>query len=155
VIIGEYKGGASINQMTSNNIVDKKGIHYMFFLTGQFCRFVIVGFINTFNYYLLYLFFNNIVHFHYMAAHIVSFLISMVGSFYLNSYFTYKTKPTVKKLLQFPLTYVVNITVSSTAIYIFVVLMNLNENVSPLLASVLAIPFTFVISKMILTKESN
>lgn len=126
----------------------------MFFLTAQFWRFVIVGFINTFNYYVLYLLFHNIVHIHYMAAHIVSFLISMVGSFYLNSYFTYKTKPTLKKFLQFPLTYVVNITVSSTAIYILVDLMGLDENISPLLASVLAIPFTFIISKVILTKES-
>jgi putative flippase GtrA len=88
-----------------------------------------------------------------MAAHVVSFLISMVGSFYLNSYFTYKIKPTLKKFLQFPLTYIINITVSSAAIYIFVVLLNLDENLSPLLASVLAIPFTFVISKLILTKE--
>jgi putative flippase GtrA len=125
----------------------------MFFLTAQFWRFVIVGFINTCNYYVLFLFFNNIVPFHYMAAHIVSFLISMVGSFYLNSYFTYKIKPTLKKFLQFPLTYIVNITVSSAAIYIFVVLLNLDENISPLLASVLAIPFTFVISKLILTRE--
>jgi len=125
----------------------------MFFLTAQFWRFVIVGIINTCNYYVLFLFFNNIVPFHYMAAHIVSFLISMVGSFYLNSYFTYKIKPTLKKFLQFPLTYIVNITVSSAAIYIFVVLLNLDENISPLIASVLAIPFTFVISKLILTKE--
>ena len=127
----------------------------MFLLTAQFWRFVIVGFINTFNYYVLYLFFHNIFHLHYMAAHIVSFLISMVGSFYLNSYFTYKTKPTLKKFLQFPLTYVVNITVSSTAIYILVDLMKLDENISPLLASVLAIPFTFAISKIILTKGSH
>ncbi|MDQ1000791.1 putative flippase GtrA [Neobacillus niacini] len=125
----------------------------MFFLTAQFWRFVIVGFTNTGNYYVLFLFFNNIVPLHYMAAHIVSFLISMVGSFYLNSYFTYKIKPTLKKFLQFPLTYIVNITVSSTAIYIFVVLLKLDENISPLLASVLAIPFTFVISKLILTNE--
>lgn len=127
----------------------------MLFLHAQFWRFVIVGVINTGNYYMLFLFLHNIVHIHYMAAHIISFIISMVGSFYLNSYFTYKTKPTMKKFIQFPLTYLVNITVSSTAIYIFVVLLNLDENLSPLLASVMAIPFTFLISKIILTKETN
>jgi putative flippase GtrA len=127
----------------------------MFFLSAQFWRFVIVGFINTFNYYILYLLFHNLLNFYYMAAHIISFLISMVGSFYLNSYFTYKTKPTLKKFLQFPLTYVVNISVSSAAIYILVDLMGMNETISPLLASVLAIPFTFIISKIILTKESH
>ncbi|WP_347568709.1 GtrA family protein [Neobacillus sp. MM2021_6] len=49
-----------------------------------------VGFINTFNYYVLYLIFHNLTHLNYMTVHIFSFLISMVGSFYLNSYFTNK-----------------------------------------------------------------
>jgi putative flippase GtrA len=130
-------------------------LNKLFFLTPQFWRFVIVGFINTFNYYILYLFFHNLLNVNYMISHIISFLISMVGSFYLNSYFTYKVKPTMKKFLQFPLTYVVNITVSSAAIYILVELMGMDENVSPLLASVIAIPFTFIISKVILTKEAS
>lgn len=88
-----------------------------------------------------------------MAAHIISFLISMVGSFYLNSYFTYKTKPTLKKFLQFPLTYVVNIGISTIALWVFVNLLSLDKNLSPLLSTVLAIPFTFAVSKIILTKE--
>jgi putative flippase GtrA len=130
-------------------------LYKLFFLTPQFWRFVIVGFINTFNYYILYLFFHNLLNFNYMVSHIISFLISMIGSFYLNSYFTYKVKPTFKKFLQFPLTYVVNISVSSAAIYILVELMGMDENISPLLASVIAIPFTFIISKVILTKEAS
>jgi putative flippase GtrA len=125
----------------------------MFFLTRQFWRFVIVGLINTFNYYVLYLLFFNLLSFYYMAAHIISFLISMVGSFYLNSYFTYKTKPTLKKFLQFPLTYVVNIGISTVALWVFVNLLSLDKNLSPLLSTVLAIPFTFAVSKIILTKE--
>lgn len=125
----------------------------MFFLTRQFWRFVIVGLINTFNYYVLYLLFFNLLSFYYMAAHIISFLISMVGSFYLNSYFTYKTRPTLKKFLQFPLTYVVNIGISTVALWVFVNLLSLDKNLSPLLSTVLAIPFTFAVSKIILTKE--
>ncbi|WP_210366128.1 GtrA family protein [Bacillus sp. REN3] len=126
-----------------------------FFLSAQFWRFVIVGFINTLHYYILYLFFYHLIDFHYMAAHIISFLISMVGSFYLNSYFTYKVKPTLKKFLQFPLTYVVNISITTLAIWLFVDIMGWSENISPLLASGLAIPFTFVVSKLILTEGSR
>jgi putative flippase GtrA len=126
----------------------------MFFLRAQFWRFVIVGFLNTLNYYILYLLFFNLLGMHYMAAHIISFLLSMIGSFYMNSYFTYKTKPTIKKFLQFPLTYVVNIGVSSLAIWVFVDLLSLNENIAPLLATILAIPFTYGISKVILTQKA-
>lgn len=89
-----------------------------------------------------------------MAAHINSFLLSMIGSFYLNSYFTYKTRPTLKKFLQFPLTYIVNISITSVAMWVFVDLLTLNKNLAPLLATVLAIPFTYAISKIILTKEA-
>src|SRR5262249_40736958 len=110
----------------------------------QIVRFVLVGIANTLNYYLLYFLFQSILSIPYIWAHILAFLISMIGSFYMNSYFTYKIKPTLKKFLQFPLTYVINIVVSTTTIYVLVDLLGMNEKVSPLLASVLAIPFTFV-----------
>lgn len=125
----------------------------MFIFSKQFWRFVVVGFTNTFNYYVLYLFFNHLLNMPYLGAHILAFLISMIGSFYLNSYFTYKTRPTLKKFLQFPLTYVVNFVVTTSGVFILVDILKLDENISPLLASVIAIPFTFIISKMILLKE--
>jgi putative flippase GtrA len=126
-----------------------------FILNEQFVRFVIVGVINTLNYYVLYLLFYHLAGLNYMSAHIIAFLISMIGSFYLNSYFTYKVKPTFKKFLQFPLTYVVNITVTTLAIWVFVDVLGWSESLSPLLATVLAIPFTFVVSKFILTGNNQ
>lgn len=116
-------------------------------------RFVLVGFLNTANYYILYLFFMHIVSLPYMAAHLSAFFISMVGSFYFNSYFTYKVKPTLRKFLQFPLTYVVNISVSSAALFLLVDLMNFNENISPLIAQGITIPATFFVSKKVLTND--
>jgi putative flippase GtrA len=124
-------------------------------LSEQFIRFVIVGVINTFNYYVLYLLFYHLLDLNYMPAHIIAFLTSMIGSFYLNSYFTYKVKPTLKKFLQFPLTYVVNITVTTLAIWFFVDVLGWSETLSPLLATILAIPFTFVVSKFILTGNTK
>nr|WP_203332726.1 GtrA family protein [Planococcus beigongshangi] len=118
-------------------------------------RFVLVGFLNTANYYILYLFFMHILTLPYMGAHLSAFFISMVGSFYFNSYFTYKVKPTLRKFLQFPLTYVVNISVSSTALFLLVDLLNFNENISPLIAQGITIPATFFVSKKVLTSEKN
>ncbi|MCM3088097.1 GtrA family protein [Bhargavaea ginsengi] len=114
-----------------------------------------VGGMNTLNYYVLYLLFLHLADLNYLTSHILAFLISMVGSFYMNSYFTYRTKPTLKKFLQFPLTYVVNITVTTVSIYVLVDLLSLDENISPLVASLIAIPFTFLISKKILVKEEQ
>lgn len=124
-------------------------------LLKQATRFVIIGFINTGNYYVLYLFLYMVLHAHYMAAHIAAFGISMIGSFFLNSYFTYESKPTLKKFFQFPLTYVVNITVATSALFILTDLMKMNGKITPLLASAIAIPFTFVLSRKILADNRN
>lgn len=118
-------------------------------INKEVIKFVIVGFINTFNYYILYLIFIFLFKY-YLAAHILAFLISMVGSFFMNSYFTYQTKPTLRKFLQFPLTYLVNITVSTSTLFILVDMLHFNKKVSPLMASVIAIPFTFIVSRKIL-----
>lgn len=122
-------------------------------LLEQGVRFVIIGFVNTGNYYLLYLLFYVVMNLHYLTSHLLGFVISMVGSFFLNSYFTYKSKPTLKKFLQFPLTYIVNVTVTTSALYLLTEVLKVNGLISPLLASGIAIPFTFVISRKILVDK--
>jgi putative flippase GtrA len=121
----------------------------------QLIRFVIVGFINTFHYYILYLLFMHLIKLHYLLSHLLAFVLSMIGSFLMNTYFTYHTKPTLKKFLQFPLTYLVNITVTTGSVYIFVDICGFDKHISPLLASLIAIPFTFLVSKKILLSSSK
>ena len=118
----------------------------------SFLRFVIVGFINTFNYYVIYL---TLIYFQipYIGSHSFAFVLSMIGSFYLNCYFTYKTKPTLTKFLQFPLTYVVNYSVTTASLFIFVDLLQLNKFIAPLISMILPIPFTYMVSKWILVRE--
>jgi putative flippase GtrA len=118
-------------------------------------RFVIVGVINTGNYYALYLLCLHVFGWVYLTSHILAFLLSMIGSYFLNTYFTYKTKPSLKKFFQFPLTYVVNITVTTSSVYLLVDTLGMDENIAPLLASLIAIPFTYIISKKILVTKPN
>lgn len=122
-------------------------------LKHETVKFVIVGFINTFHYYVWYLLFSEIFHVYYLVAHWLAFVISMVGSFYMNTYFTYRTKPSWRKFFQFPLTYVVNVTVSSVALFVLTDWMGIDNKVAPLLASGVAIPFTFLMSRKILKSE--
>lgn len=122
-------------------------------MSGEFIRFIIVGMINTANYYIIYSFFNSFLNMYYLFSHITATIISLIGSFYLNTYFTYKTKPSLKKFLQFPLTQVVNFSVSTLSIYIFVSWFHLNEKIAPILSVFFAIPFTFFISGKILKSQ--
>ncbi|WP_051359442.1 GtrA family protein [Paucisalibacillus globulus] len=117
----------------------------------SFIRFILVGIVNTFNYYILYLLFMA-VSIPYIFSHTVAFVISMIGSFYLNCYFTYKTKPTLKKFFQFPITYIVNYSVTTISLYVLVDLFMLNEFIAPLISAVIPIPFTYLVSRWVLTK---
>jgi putative flippase GtrA len=122
-------------------------------LNGQFIRFVFVGVINTLNYYFLYLFFIHLINLEYLLSHILAFIISMVGSFFMNTLFTYKTSPSIRKFFTFPLTYVVNISVTTASMYTLVDLLHFNVSISPILTSLIAIPFTFMASKRILLSK--
>lgn len=121
-------------------------------ISQEFIRFIVVGIINTSNYYISYLFLHATLEYTYMVAHIVGFLISFVISFFLNSYFTFKVRPTLSKFLQFPLTQIFTIVVSSLFIYVFVEYFRIDSTTAPLLSVFITVPFTFMITGKILKK---
>ncbi len=121
-------------------------------MNHELVRFMIVGGLNTANYYILYLICYNFLGWHYMVSHIIGFTISLILSFFLNVYFTYKVKPTLMKFLKFPLTQLVNMPVSSFFVYVFVDLLNWNGNIAPIVAVFLTVPITFVVTSKILKK---
>src|SRR5690606_17952429 len=109
-------------------------------MNTEFTRFLFVGVINTLSYYSIYLILHNAFSLPYMAAHLIGFLISLNISFFLNTYVTYKVKPTLKKYLFFPLTQVVNMSVSTILIFIFVEYLKLNSNIAPFAAVIFTVP---------------
>ncbi|KIL43105.1 GtrA family protein [Jeotgalibacillus campisalis] len=121
----------------------------------EFTRFVVVGGINTLNYYAVFLFFHHLLSLHYMVSHLLGFVISLVVSFFLNSYFTYRVKPTLKKFLQFPITQLVNVAVSSSFVFVFVEWLHINSSLAPLMAVVFTIPVTFVVTGKILKSNGE
>ncbi|WP_078624758.1 GtrA family protein [Streptomyces monomycini] len=115
---------------------------------ARLLRFAVVGGVNTLTFYGCYL----VLHpwMAYFAAYTIAFLFSMVGSFFLNTYFTYRTRPTWKKFLLFPLTQVTNYMVQSAGLVVLVNWCGLGTRIAPLVASVIAIPFTYLVSTRIL-----
>ncbi len=121
-------------------------------ISQEFIRFIVVGIINTANYYLCYLGLHELLDIGYMTAHIASFSFSFVISFFLNSYFTFKVKPTLAKFLQFPLTQLFNVAVSSVLVYLFVEYFLIDSTIAPILSVLITVPLTFIITGKILKK---
>lgn len=124
-------------------------------LNTEFTRFVFVGVLNTLSYYSIYLLLHNVFSWPYLLAHVIGFLISLNISFFLNCYVTYRIRPTLKKYLYFPLTQVVNISVSTALIFIFVEFLQFNSNIAPFAAVLFTIPITFIVSGKILKDTAH
>lgn len=101
---------------------------------GEFIRFIIVGVSNTAIYYSLYIVSLYVLHWHYLFAHFGAFFLSLMASYFLNTYFTYRVKPTWKKFFAFPLTQVANTCITTIVIYIVVEYLHLTQAIAPLIA---------------------
>ncbi|HBI0844586.1 TPA: flippase GtxA [Staphylococcus aureus] len=121
---------------------------------AEILKFIIVGGINTLNYYVVYLLLLKLLHIEYMISHITGFLVACVISYYLNCYFVYRVKPTWRKFISFPITQIVNVSLQTVLLYVFVSWLNLPAEIAPFAGLVITIPITFVLSKWIL-KDSN
>jgi putative flippase GtrA len=116
-------------------------------------KFAFVGVINTGTFYAVYLLLH--ARLPYYPAFLIAFLVSMVGSFFLNTYITYRTRPTWRKFLLFPLTNLTNFVVTSVGVFVLVEWFGVGERIAPLLAAAVAIPVTFVVSRRILTHSDE
>ncbi|WP_225799840.1 GtrA family protein [Streptomyces sp. NK15101] len=120
---------------------------------AEIFRFALVGGVNTGTFFGCYLLLHPWMP--YFAAYSLAFLLSMIGSFFLNTYFTYRTRPTWKKFALFPLTNVTNYLVQSVGLYALVTWAGMDDRIAPLVAAVVAIPFTYLISQRILVPRGT
>ncbi|SCT20343.1 Putative sugar translocase in surface polysaccharides biosynthesis [Staphylococcus aureus] len=121
---------------------------------AEILKFIIVGGINTLNYYVVYLLLLKLLHIEYMISHITGFIVAFVISYYLNCYFVYRVKPTWRKFISFPITQIVNVSLQTVLLYVFVSSLNLPAEIAPFAGLIITIPITFILSKWIL-KDSN
>lgn len=121
---------------------------------AEILKFIIVGGINTLNYYVVYLLLLKLLHIEYMISHITGFIVAFVISYYLNCYFVYRVKPTWRKFISFPITQLVNVSLQTVLLYVFVSWLNFPAEIAPFAGLVITIPITFILSKWIL-KDSN
>lgn len=122
----------------------------MRFTNHEFFKFIIVGGINSVVYYICYLIAIHLFYWHYLLAHVIAVAISVSGSFFLNSYYTYKVKPTWKKFFLFPLTQVVNLVATAIFLVFLVDLLHIDRSLAPVAAVVITIPITFFITSKVL-----
>lgn len=118
----------------------------------SFLRFGIIGGVNTVHYYFWYLLLLYL-GLPYIISHTAGFICSMVGSFFLNCFFTFKTKPTLIKFIKFPLTVLTNYVVSTLSLWLLVGGFHVKAEYAAIFASLLPIPVTYMLTHKILRKS--
>lgn len=130
------------------------------FLTVQFFTFMLMGIINT-AISITAAVLLDIAHslllapdnaFRIFAARanlnfITGYLISIVTSFFLNSKYTFHTKPTLKRFIKFPLSYIPNFVFQYIFVFIFTIL-GLHRIPAYICAAIIGTPVTFAAMKL-------
>lgn len=122
------------------------------FFDSSVFRFIIIGGFNTIHNFVWYNLFLS-MGIPYQLAFTFAFALAMTASFFLNTKFAFKTKPTLKKFIQFPVTALPNFLISQLGLMLLVDRLGFEKGISGLLASLAAIPVTFLVTRLILTKD--
>jgi putative flippase GtrA len=122
----------------------------MRFIRSEFFRFLVTGGVNTLHYYMIYLTLLHFAGFHYFLAHGIGFASSLVGSFFLNTRFTYRVKPTWRAFIRFPLTQLFNSAMTAVILYILVEGLKVSSSLAPILAVAFTLPATFILTGRVL-----
>ncbi len=121
------------------------------FLTRQFLTFGIIGVINTLVSQGLYMVFVGL-EVAVGTASILSDVLSMIGSYFMNTYFTYKQKPTWKSAVTFPLSYIPGIIISALMVILVVDILHAPKMFAKILSLPLYIPVNFLCMSFIMKK---
>lgn len=119
----------------------------------EFLRYTVVGCINTLIYYISYLVFMNIFNFSYRISFVAGYVISIIFSYFLNTYFTYKEKPSLKKFLLFPLTYIPNFIIQYIGMILLVDHFDMNRKLAPIITAIVSTPITFFVMRYVIKKK--
>lgn len=111
-------------------------------------KFALVGVVNTGVYYGIYLLLHMV--WPYLAAHVVAFTIAMIGSYFLNCFVTFRTKPRWRTFLLFPLSNLVNFVFTTVGLRIAVGSLGMDARWAPLPVALLAVPVTYIVAHYIM-----
>jgi len=117
-------------------------------LGGELLRFAGVGVINTATYYVAFRALHQVMP--YLAAHVLAFAFCIVISFFLNCAFTFHVSPTWRRFMRFPLSTLTTFIVMTVGVSVLVEEVGTDPNVAALISAFVAVPVSYVISRMLL-----
>lgn len=118
--------------------------------TGEIVRFLIGGVLNLVVGYGGYLLLLRWLH--YDAAYTIAYIISIGVSYLFSALVVFRQPLSARAALRYPLVYLVQFLLGLVLLKLLVDELNVSAQLSPLLVSILTIPVTFLLSRIIVRK---
>lgn len=116
----------------------------------EFLRFGLVGLIATGLHYGIYLLFLNL--FSPNLAYTLGYVLSLLMNFFLSSFFTFRTKPNIRKGIGFGLSHGINFVLHMLLLNFFLWL-NIQKRWAPIPVFAIVIPINFFLVRIILKSK--
>ena len=126
-----------------------KSINYI--TSHPFYRFLLIGAANSLITYVIYI--TGAMFFSYLLAYSLSYAAGIVISYYLNSRFVFPSAISLIKAFSFSLTYIGQYLLGIGLLFIFVNTWGINKFFAPLCVICTTIPFTYFMTKYVLTNR--
>lgn len=121
------------------------------FFNKEFILFIIIGVINTFNGVIFSYIYSSFLNEN--VAFVVGYISSLVISYILNSYVTFKEKLEFKKFIKFAISYIPNFIIQNIIVLIVFNMMGFDKLIAYALAAIIGVPVTFICMKFFAFKE--
>ncbi len=118
----------------------------------ELIRFGIVGVVATLIQYGIYYLFNQLVGLGATSSLTIGYIISFIFNFFLSNYFTFKTKPTIKKGLGFGASHAINYLLQIVFLNLYM-MMGIPEQWAPFPMFATVIPINFLLVRFVLKSD--
>ena len=119
--------------------------------TGEFLRFVLVGFVNTGLTYVLFAILSSFIH--YSISYTIVFVLGIFIFYFLNTRFVFGEKPHLRTLFAYPLVYIVQYVIGLVLLGLLVDQLKINRLIASPLVIIATLPITFVASRFIIRQR--
>lgn len=114
---------------------------------SSFLRFLISGGINTTVTYAVYLSLLGVLG--YKIAYTIAYVVGIVLAFVINRLFVFQTHRGWRSMVLFPFVYLAQYLVSLAVLWTWVERLHMSSKLAPLIAILITIPLTFVLSRLV------
>lgn len=119
-------------------------------LSSEALRFLVVGAANTLTTFVIYWSLLRVAT--YSLAYTISFIVGIGLSYLLNNLFVFRTKPSVRSALAFPLVYLAQYLVGLAVLWLWVSQFKMPPAYGVLVVAVVTVPITFLLSRFVLRR---